>query len=73
MILARLTISREGELLTEQHVVKVGADAFEMRDASGRLTGTMLKTPAGDIRLNDAQGRLVRTLAAEDLAALPRQ
>ena len=67
---AVLTVSRDGKLLTEQHVVKISANAFEMRDASGVLTGKILKTLAGDIQLADAQGRIVRTLAAEDLAAL---
>ena len=69
---AVLTVSRDGRLLAEQHVIKISDTAFEMRDASGKLTGTILKTPAGGIQLNDAQGRIIRTLAAGDLAALPR-
>jgi hypothetical protein len=67
-----MTVSRNGKLLTEQHMNKVSPTTFEMRDASGQLTGTMLKTSTGDIQLNDAQGRTIRTLAAKDLAALPR-
>ena len=69
---ALLTVSRNEDLLTVQRVVKVSATAFEMRDASGKLNGMILKTPAGDIQLTDAQGRVIRTLAAADLAALPR-
>jgi len=69
---AVLTVSRNGKLLTEQHMVKVSATAFDMRDASGKLTGMILKTPEGGIQLTDAKGRIIRTLAAEDLAALPR-
>jgi hypothetical protein len=69
---AVLTVSRNGKLIAEQHVVKVGDTAVEMRDAAGQLTGTILQTPAGGTQLTDAQGRIIRTLAAEDLAALSR-
>lgn len=69
---AVLTVSRNGRLLTEQHVVKVGANDFEMRDASGTLTGTIHRTTAGGIQWADAQGGIIRTLTARDLAALPR-
>jgi hypothetical protein len=67
---AVLTISRDGQLLTEQHVVKVSDTVFEMRDPSGNLSGTVQKTASGGIELRDAQGQVVKTLAAEDLAAL---
>ena len=70
---AVLTISRDGKLLSEQHVIKVSPTAFEMRDASGKLTGSILKTPAGGIQLANAQGQIIQTLAAVDLAALPRR
>jgi hypothetical protein len=69
---AVLTVSREGKLIAEQHVVKINATTFEMRDTSGKLNGTIHKTPEGGIQLADAQGHVIRTLAAEDLAALPR-
>ena len=65
-----LTVSRDGEMLTEQVVVKVNEREFEMRAASGELTGRILKTAEGDIHLTDARGQVVQTLAAEDLAAL---
>lgn len=67
---AVLTISQDGKVLTEQHVVKVSDAVFEMRDASGKLTGKILKTTAGAIQLTDDQGRIIRTLTAEDLAAM---
>ena len=44
---AVLTISRDGKLLTEQHVTKVSANVFELRDASGTLAGTIQKAPRG--------------------------
>lgn len=69
---AVLTVMKDGQLLAEQHVIKVSDTRFEMRDASGRLSGTILKTSDGGIQLTDAQGHVVRTLAAEDLAALSR-
>ena len=69
---AVLTVTRNGKLLTEQHMVKVSDTVFEMCDASGKLTGKILKTPAGSIHLVDAQGRIIRTLTIDDLAAMPR-
>jgi len=70
---AVLTVSRNGKTLAEQHVVKVSATAFEVRDASGHLTGTFQKTAEGGILLSDAQGKVIRTLTAADMAALPRK
>lgn len=67
---AVLTVTKDGQLLAEQHVIKVSDTRFEMRDASGRLSGTMLKTSDGSIQLTDAQGHVVRTLSAQDLAAM---
>ncbi|HBF34764.1 TPA: hypothetical protein DDW35_09390 [Candidatus Sumerlaeota bacterium] len=69
---AVLTISSNGKTLTEQHMVKVSATIFEMRDASGNLTGTFEKMPNGNVQLSDAQGKVVRTLTSADMAALPR-
>ena len=47
---AVLTISRNGKLIAERHVVKVGPDAFEMCDADGTLSATMIRTPEGGIQ-----------------------
>jgi hypothetical protein len=60
---AVLTVSRDGKLLTEQHMVKLSPTAFEMRDAAGNLTGKILKLPEGGIQLSDAQGQVIQTLA----------
>ena len=46
---AVLRVSRNGTLLTEQHVTKISANVFEVRDASGTLAGTIQKSPAGNI------------------------
>ena len=70
---AVLTVSRDGQPLTVQHMVKVSATAFEMRSATGELTGTVLKTADGGIQLGDADGRIIRTLTAADLASFPRR
>jgi len=67
-----LTVSYNEELFPTQHVVKVSPTAFEIRDDSGNLNGMIHKTSVGDIQLTDGKGRIIRTLAAEDLAALPR-
>jgi hypothetical protein len=70
---AVLTVSRDGRRLVEQHLVKISATTFEMRDASGNLTGTVVRTAEGGVQLADARGQVVQTLAAEDLAALHRR
>lgn len=65
-----LTVSRNGKLLSEQRFIKTGANAFEIRDASGKLSGKVTRTDAGGIALADARGRIIRTLTATDLATL---
>lgn len=67
---AILTVTQEGKLITEQHVIKVSDTVFEMRDATGTLNGKIIKTSEGGIQLTNANGDIVRTLAAEDLAEL---
>jgi len=67
---AVLKVSRDGILLSEQHVIKVSANAFEMRDASGTLNGRVLKTPTGGFQLANAEGQIIRTLSAADLETL---
>ncbi len=69
---AVLTVSHDDALITEQHVIKISSTAFEIRDVSGKLTGKVFKTSAGDIQLADAQGQIIRTLKALDLEALSR-
>lgn len=69
---AVLTVTHDGQLLTEQHITRISDTRFDMRDASGHLSGMILKSPDGSIQLTDAQGHVVQTLAPEDLAALPR-
>jgi len=70
---AVLTVTRDGKVVTEQHVVRVDDTRFEMRDAHGAVTGTVHQTPEGVIQLADRQGHVIQTLAAEDVAAISRK
>lgn len=65
-----LTVSRDGQVTSRTVFVRTADGRFEVRDSAGRLAGTIVRTPAGDLRLTDAQGATVRVLAAEDVAAL---
>ena len=65
-----LTVSRHGATLSRTTCAKVSRTEFEVRNARGELTGRVVRAPNGDLRLSDAAGATVRTLAARDVAIL---
>lgn len=65
-----LTVRRDGEVTSRAVFVQTADGRFEVRDADGRLAGAIVRTPAGALRLTDAQGATVRVLPAERVAAL---
>ncbi len=67
---AVMTVSRDGEVISEQSFVKVSDTTFEVRDQDGTVRGTVQKAEDGSIFLTDADGTLVDTLHAEDIAAM---
>lgn len=67
---AVLTVSRDGEVVTQEVFLKVSDTEFEVRDAQGTLHGKVLKAPDGTISLTGQDGVVIRTLAPEALAAL---
>lgn len=65
-----LTVSRDGRELSRTAFVRVADGEFEVRDAEGRLAGTVRRTPSGALELTDADGAVIRTLSAADVAAV---
>jgi hypothetical protein len=65
---AWLTVSEGDRLVAEVRFVRVSDELCEVRDADGRLLGTAQRTASGGMDLSDADGRVLRTVAALDLA-----
>jgi hypothetical protein len=70
--MAALKISRYVDLLAEQRVSKIGATCFDLRDASGRRTGTIRKIPASDMLTIEDPCRMIQPLPAEAPATMLR-
>jgi hypothetical protein len=66
---ADLTLSRHGQLLTRATLVRVSDSEIEVRDTDGRLAGKVLRPAEGGLRLTDAEGQTIRTIAAAELAS----
>ena len=56
---ALLTVSKDGQVLSEVRFVRVSDTTCEVRDSEGRLAGTVVRTAAGELRFTDAEGRLI--------------
>ena len=67
---AVMTVSRDGEILARATFVRISEGEFEVRDNEGRLAGKVVRTPAGDLLLTDAQGTTIRTVSAQELASV---
>ncbi len=67
---AVLTVSRDGEVLSEQTFVRLDSGLVEVRDAEGQLAGQVTPTADGSYLLQDADGNTIETIAAEDLREL---
>jgi hypothetical protein len=70
---AHLTVTRKGEVLAELQFVKVSDAECEVRDLDGRLLGTARLAEEGSVELADGQGRVVRTIPADQWEAFSGQ
>ena len=66
---AVLTVSRDGKVLHRTSFIRASAAKCEVRDGLGKLVGMALRRPSGGFDLTDAEGQIVRTLCADDVAA----
>ncbi len=67
---AILTVSRDGQVLSQDRFVRVSDTVFEVRDVKGNLEGKVVRSGNGDILLTDARGEAVGALSSESVAAL---
>lgn len=67
---ALLTVSRDGEFVTQVRFARVSDTVCEVRDSRGNLAGMAIRTRGGDLQLTDARGTVVQTITAAQLAQL---
>jgi len=67
---AILTVSRDGEILAEEHFVRISDNLIEVRGVDGELHGKVVRDAEGNFVLTDANGATVETVWAESFAAL---
>ena len=65
-----LTVSRDGKVLSRAHIVKTTDTTFEIRDIDEKVTAGVVRTPTGDLLLNNADGVTLKRLPAKELAAV---
>lgn len=68
--IAILTVEKNGEMLSENYIVRVSDTVCEVRSADGKIEGKMIRTADGSISLTDHRGEQVSMISQEDLAAL---
>jgi len=61
---ATMTISKEGQVLARQRLVRVGERRLEVRQEDGSLAGSAERGPDGTVVFKDAHGAIVSTLPA---------
>lgn len=66
---AVMTVSRDGAVLAKSTLVRTSDSEIEVCDTDGRLAGKILRAPDGGLRLTDARGQTLRTIAAAKLAS----
>jgi hypothetical protein len=67
---ALMTLSRDGKVVSQVRFVRASDSLFEVRDAEGKLAGTVSRTPSGGLQFSDATGRVVGLLSAEQVASI---
>jgi len=67
---ALMTLSRDGRVVSQVRFVKASDSLCEIRDADGKLAGTVLRTSSGGLQFSDATGRVVGSLSAEQVASI---
>jgi hypothetical protein len=64
---AVLTVSHDGQVVTEVSFVRTSDTVCEVRGADGSFRGQALRTPQGGIELTDAKGSLVASISPDDV------
>ncbi|MBN1475152.1 DUF3332 family protein [Candidatus Sumerlaeota bacterium] len=64
-----MTLSREGSVISEVTSVEIAPGLYEMRDADGLVVGLVQRTAEGNLDLCDAEGNVLRTITADQIAA----
>jgi Domain of unknown function (DUF3332) len=63
-----MTISREGSVVSEVTSVEVAPGVYELRDTEGLVLGLVQRTAEGNLDLCDAEGNVLRTISADQIA-----
>jgi len=66
---AVLTVSHKGKAEARMRFVRTSDTAFEVRDAAGKVTARLVRTPDGGLSLTNPEGLLVTSVPAHELAA----
>lgn len=67
---AVLTVSRDGQILTQERFVRVSDSLIEVRGMDGALHGKVTRAADGGFNLCDQSGSVVQTISAGQLVAL---
>lgn len=65
---AILLMSRDGQVIREERLVRVSSTVMEIRSSDNQMLGQMVRS-GGEVKLMDAEGRQVKTLGGDWLAA----
>jgi len=68
--IAILSVEKDGQMLSENYIVRISDTVCEVRSSNGKLEGKMIRTADGSISLTDQKGQEVSMVSQEDLAAL---
>ncbi|HUT36700.1 MAG TPA: DUF3332 family protein [Planctomycetota bacterium] len=66
---ATLTASHGGKAEARVRFVRTSDTAFEVRDAAGKVTARLVRTPDGGLTLTNPDGLLVTSVPADQVAA----
>jgi hypothetical protein len=64
---AVLTVSKAGKTIQELRFVRASDSVCNVYDSKGALVGKAERTPAGELRLTDAQDRMVTVVSADQV------
>ncbi|MBN1516152.1 DUF3332 family protein [Candidatus Sumerlaeota bacterium] len=67
---AEMTLTRDGKVVARQLFVQRPDGNFDVIDGDGQLCGQVIRDAEGNIDLTNAEGEVIRTLKAEELAEL---
>jgi hypothetical protein len=67
---AILTVSRDGQTLTQERFVRVSDSLIEVRGMDGQLHGKVTRSADGGFNLCDQSGNVVQTISGSQLVAM---